>query len=387
MKILMICDFFHENQQYQENLLAKYYLKQGHDVTIIASTFISVFDYYENNYNKKSKIHSCHINGYKLIRLPYSINFYNKLRKLENLKKYIDNELPDLIYVHGIPLNLIDPISYKKRNAGCKLIFDFHGDFSNSANNWLSLNVLHGIFYRVVMKMYFKNLDKIFYITPNGGEFLNKIYGIPFSHMSILPLGADTDYINLIKTRQTNISIREELGINHNDFVIFSGGKFVKEKKIELVIQSFFLIQSTVAHLIIVGDTKDETYKKEILELINSHPRIHYIGWVDGERVYDYMSACNVAVFPASQSVLWQQAIGVGLPLIIGQSLAQDVTYLNRNNHIFIIEKNSVTPEKIYSYLKLLMDDPNLLASMKLNAIKTTRDFLSYDKISEITIR
>jgi 1,2-diacylglycerol 3-alpha-glucosyltransferase len=387
MKILIICDFFHENQQYQENLLAKYYLKQGHDVTIIASTFISVFDYYENNYHKKSKIHSCHINGYKLIRLPYSINFYNKLRKLENLKKYIYNELPDLIYVHGIPLNLIDPVSYKKRNPGCKLIFDFHGDFSNSANNWLSLNVLHGIFYRVVIKMYFKNLDKIFYITPNGGEFLNKIYGIPFSHMSILPLGADTDYINLIKTRQTNISIREELGINHNDFVIFSGGKLVREKKVELVIQSFFLIQSTAAHLIIVGDTKDEAYKSEILQLINAHPRIHYIGWVKGERVYDYMSACNVAIFPASQSVLWQQAIGVGLPLIIGQSAGQDATYLNRNNHIFIIKDNLVTAEKIYSYLKLLMEDPNLLASMKLNAIKTTRDFLSYDKISEITIR
>ena len=368
MKILMICDFFHENQQYQENLLAKYYIKHGHDVTIIASTFTSVFDYYADNYDKKSKIQCSNIKGYKLLRLPYSINIYNKLRKLKNLRKYLQAELPDLIYVHGIPLNLIDSVSYKNKNPGCKLIFDFHGDFSNSANNWLSLNVLHGIFYRVVMKMYFKKLDKIFYITPNGGKFLNKVYGIPYSHMSILPLGADTDYINLIKTKETNIRIREELGINRNDFVIFSGGKLIREKKIELVIQSFFLIKSTAAHLIIVGDTKDETYKKEILGLINSHPRIHYIGWVDGERVYDYMYTCNVAVFPASQSVLWQQAIGVGLSLIIGQSDGQDATYLNKNNSIFIIEKNLVTAEKIYDFLKLLMDDQKLLISMKKRA-------------------
>ena len=245
----MICDFFHENQQYQENLLAKYYLKLGHDVTVIASTFTSVFDYYANKNDKRSEPQNYTIRGYKVIRVPYSINFYNKLRKLKNLNIYIYKELPDLIYVHGVPLNLIDPISYKKRNPGCKLIFDYHGDFSNSANTWLSLNILHGIFYRAVMKVYFKKLGKIFYITPNGGKFLNKVYDIPYSHMSILPLGADTDYINEIKVKGTNTSIREKLGINKDDFVIFAGGKLTKEKKIELAIQSFFLIKSSEAHL------------------------------------------------------------------------------------------------------------------------------------------
>jgi glycosyltransferase involved in cell wall biosynthesis len=236
------------------------------------------------------------------------------------------------------------------------------------------------------MKIYFKKLDKIFYITPNGGKFLNKVYDIPYSHMSILPLGADTDYINVIKTKGTNICIRQELGINKSDFVIFSGGKLGREKKIELAIQSFFLIKPSSAHLIIIGDTKDEIYKNEILKLINSHPRIHFIGWVDGERVYDYMSACNVAVFPSSQSVLWQQAIGVGLPLIIGQSEGQDATYLNSNESIFIIDQYLLSAEKIYNFLKLLMDDQKLLTSMKINAIKTTKEFLSYDKISEMTL-
>ena len=99
------------------------------------------------------------------------------------------------------------------------------------------------------------------------------------------------------------------------------------------------------------------------------------------------MSACNVAVFPSSQSVLWQQAIGVGLPLIIGQSEGQDATYLNSNDSIFIIDQYLLSAEKIYSFLKLLMDDQKLLTSMKISAIKTIREFLSYDIISEMTIR
>lgn len=386
MKILMVCDFFHENQQYQENLLAKYYIKHGHDVTIIAATFNSIFDYYSNKYNKKSKHQTYYSNGYKIIRQPYSINLFNKIRKLKSLKKLMYLEAPDFIYVHGVPLNLIDPVSYKNQHPVCKLVFDSHADFSNSANSWLSLNILHKIFYRMMMKLYLKDLDNIFFITPNGGKFLNQVYGISYNCMSILPLGADTDYINEIKVKDAHHNMRGNLGIAPNDFVIFSGGKLTREKKIELAIKSFFLIETQTAHLIIVGDTNDEKYKKEILALINFHPRIHFIGWVDGEKVYNYMIACDVAVFPASQSVLWQQAIGTGLPLIIGQTDGQNATYLNKNNNIFIIEKELISERKIFELLTLLIGDENILSRMKMNANKTTKEFLSYDRISEISL-
>lgn len=281
----MICDFFHENQQYQENLLAKYYIKNGHNVTIIASTFTSIFDYYSNKYDHKRKSQTYNIGGYKIILQPYSINLLNKLRKLKNLKKLIYLESPDLIYIHGVPLNLIDPIAYKKKHKHCKVIFDSHADYSNSAKNWLSLNILHKIIYRFILRTYFKKLDNIFFITPNGGIFLNQVYRIPYSSMSILPLGADTDYISKILVEEINISIRRKLGIKLTDFVIFAGGKLTREKKLELVINSFFLLKNQAAHLILVGDTEDEIYKKEILELINSNPNIHFIGWVNGEKV------------------------------------------------------------------------------------------------------
>ena len=44
-----------------------------------------------------------------------------------------------------------------------------------------------------------------------------------------------------------------------------------------------------------------------------------FAGWVDAVDVYRMMDACDFAVFPASQSVLWQQALAMGLPLIVGQ--------------------------------------------------------------------
>lgn len=386
MKILMICDLFLENKQYQENLLAKYYLKLGHEVTIVASTFNSIFDYYSENYKKHNKPQNYNIKGINIIRLPYSINIFNKIRKSKNLKSILKSKSPDFIFVHHVPLNLIEPISYKKGHPRCKVVYDFHADYNNSAHNWLSFYILHKVFYRIIMKIYYKKLDKIFYITPDVGTFVNQMYGIPKNKMILLPLGADTDYINELKAKGTDKDIREKLGINQSSFVIFSGGKLTKQKEIELVIEAFLLIKAQTAHLIIVGDTDDIEYKTRILNLINHHSRIHFIGWVDGEVVHDYMAACDIAVFPASQSVLWQQAIGSGLPLIIGQSKNQDLTYLNKNSNLFLIESGSMNANKIYSVIKLLIEDRILLDSMKMNSYKTAKEFLSYDIISGISL-
>jgi 1,2-diacylglycerol 3-alpha-glucosyltransferase len=381
MKIVMICDFFHESQQYQENLLAKYYMKLGHDVTIITSTISSIFDYYTAKYDKNIKSHEYRKSGFTVMRQPFSINVLNKLRKLGKLQILINKIEPDLIYVHTAPLNIGPALSYKGLNRDCIVIFDSHADFSNSANNWLSLNLLHKIVYRLVLKKYYKRLDNIFYVTPGGGDFLNRIYRIPKTHLSLLPLGVDSDYIEEIRGNRQDL--RRELAIEQNDFVIFAGGKLDLRKKIELVVKSFLRLDIVNCHLIIVGDTPDLEYKQTLFDLVNRHPRVHFTGWLEGRKVYDYISVCDVAVFPASQSIIWQQAIGSGLPLIIGQSEGQDASYLNKNDSIFLIEADKVNVESISKKLRLLIENQDLLNTMKVNALKTTKEMLCYREIAK----
>jgi glycosyltransferase involved in cell wall biosynthesis len=107
---------------------------------------------------------------------------------------------------------------------------------------------------------------------------------------------------------------------------------------------------------------------------------------LSGQEVYDYMDASDFAVFPASQSVLWQQAIGMGLPLIVGQFKKQSVTYLNKNNNMIVIDEDDINAQEISKKIKLLIDNPELLNTMKTGAIKTSDEFLSYDKIARRTL-
>ena len=125
MKIVMVCDLFLENLNYQENLLAKYYVKNGHDVVIVSSTFSSVFDYV-NNINKREEASETSDLGFKIIKRHYSLNILNRFRRLEGVYKILKSESPDLIFIHGIHLNLREAINYKiKFNKNCKVIFDY----------------------------------------------------------------------------------------------------------------------------------------------------------------------------------------------------------------------------------------------------------------------
>jgi glycosyltransferase involved in cell wall biosynthesis len=127
--------------------------------------------------------------------------------------------------------------------------------------------------------------------------------------------------------------------------------------------------------------------------MAKDNKQIHFTGWVKGDEMYDYMSASDIAVFPAGQSVLWQQAIGMGLPLILGpvynangKIWIQDASYLNVNNNVIILDKDHVSAQEIARQIRRLIDNPDLLDSMKNGALKTAEEFLSYDKIVQQTL-
>ena len=59
----------------QENLLVKYYRKHGHEVTVITSTFESIFDYYNDRYDKTRPGRTYLDHGATIVKLPIDTTF------------------------------------------------------------------------------------------------------------------------------------------------------------------------------------------------------------------------------------------------------------------------------------------------------------------------
>jgi 1,2-diacylglycerol 3-alpha-glucosyltransferase len=393
MKILMLCDFYNESLEYQENLLTKYYTKHGYDVTVIASTYDLVFDLYTDNYDNNASAKTYYDGKAKIIKLrnkyKIRIGLMNRLRIYENTYQVFEEECPDLIYIHDIMPDILSAIKYKKLHPHCKIIMDYHADYSNSGKNWLSLKILHGVIRKWILDQARPHLSKIFPIVPAGATFLNEIYGVPYSEMELLPLGADTDLGQLTRTRKMGQQLRESFGISTNETIIFTGGKLNPAKKTELLIDAFKLISRPDLHLFIVGDASeiDKEYKNQLLNQANGIQNIHFTGWLSNEDIYPYLDMADMAVFPASQSILWQQAISMGLPLIVGDLGHQDPSYLNKYGNIIILSKEDIRSDKIFEAIQSLITNPSRIRQMRTGAERVTDELLNWDKLVLKTLR
>ncbi|RYD62064.1 MAG: glycosyltransferase, partial [Sphingomonadales bacterium] len=334
MNIVMLCDFFQDDLEYQENLLVDYYVKAGHQVTVICSLYDNVFDYY-NDVPVKGPKQDYQYAGARIIKLPYRYNILHRVRAYPKIDSILNEAKPDLIYVHDIMLNFPECIAYVKRHPQTRMIMDYHADYSNSGKNWVSIKLLHGVIRKRFLDRARPYLQRIFPVVPGGAEFLNEVYGVPMADMEVLPLGTDLDVGRAIHAT----------GARARLLAIFTGGKLDPLKKTEHLIAAFNSIGRDDLHLIIIGQAGkgNEAYKELLDKTAAGNPRIHFRGWQDKTGVYEHLDAADLAIFPASQSVLWQQAIGMNLPLIVGDRSElvrghQDARYLNCHDNMIILD-------------------------------------------------
>lgn len=382
MKIVHIClcNPYIDNWGYQENILTKYNVLMGNDVTVIAlnkSEYISQINENKNQY----KQFEYYIDGVKIIRINIKLNLLNKLIWYDSLYALLRKENPDLIYMHGMQsLATIDIKNYLKRNINCKAVGDIHGDYFNSARNILSKNILHKIIWRCLIKYVINAFEIIYCINNWSYEFAFKMYNLPKEKMKILYLGADTNNIDFENKENINNKIRNELKIPSKAVVMITGGKINKDKRINEIIEAIDILKNDNLHLIIFGKINEEY--KDIINPFLSKKNIHYVGWLTGKEVYDYYLASDIAIFPGDMSVLWQQAISCGLPAIFKYWPGNE--YLNEGNALFIYSEKCSELKQSIDLITSLSDKK--FNNMKEIALKIGNDKFSYYNISNQVI-
>lgn len=386
MKIVMLCEFFNENLEFQENLLVKYYVKHGHQVTVITSTFESVFDYYTDRHDNRTPPRTYEHGGARVIKLPYRYNILNRLRAYTSIAPILEEEKPDLIYVHDIMPNFPEAVRYLERRPAVRMIMDYHADYSNSGRNQLSLKVLHGTLRKWFLDRARPYLSRIFPVVPASVTFLHEIYKVPLAEMEVLPLGADTDFCEHVRKSGARGELRRSIGIQDTEIVIFTGGKLTPAKKTELLIEA---VAGLPVHLVIAGDSSvaDSDYKRSLIELAAGNPRIHFVGWLDKEGMYRHMHMADLAVFPASQSVVWQQCIAMGLPLIAGDMGHQDISYLNLEDNIIVLPRQMISAVHLAEAIGKLIENPARMRHMAAGALKVADEHLNWNKLIYRTLR
>lgn len=375
MKILHIglVGPFNDDMTYQGSILPKENKKAGHEVIVITSC-------YKWNENQIIEVPEDDIikDGIRYIRIAYdriiSPTITEKVRKTKKLIMYLEEIKPDIIFNHDIQTyELITLYKYKKKNPKVKLYADSHSDKNNSANNWLSLHILHGFFYKRIIQNSIVCFEKILYISYEVKEFLNEIYDISDNILEFYPLGG-----TILPLEEKNIyrqEKREELGLSEQDIVFCHSGKMDSKKRTYDLLCNFKEVKNEKLRLIIIGVFSDELQEK-IMQLIKEDNRVLYLGWKSSDELIKYIAASDLYVQPGSQSATMQSALCSGTPVL----------FTNVPSHEAFMKGNALAinePKELEKIFKEISKNPGILKEMSQKSYKLANELLDYKKMAE----
>lgn len=384
MKILHCClaQFYIDNYGYQENILPKMHKLQGHDVIIVASTETFIDNMNLGYINASSYLTEFNVPIKRLPYLSWLPNFFaRKLRIYKGLEVILEEFQPEIIFLHDVQfLSIFSIVNYAKRNSNCVIYADGHTDFINSARGWVSKNILHKIIYKRCAKAIEPYTKKFYGVLPIRVDFYKEVYKINPKKLELLVLGGDLTDIDLNRKVEIRKEIREQLNIKQDDLVVITGGKIDSKKNVHLLMAEINNIATDKIKLLVFGSVSEEL-KTEIEELAKSK-FIRFIGWKKSSDISNYLISSDIAFFPGTHSVLWEQSAALGLPGVF--KYWEGMQHMDIGGNCIYLKE--VTGNKIRETLLNLYNNPEVLNKMTLIAQNEGMKYFSYFDIAKRAI-
>ena len=379
MKIVHIClDQYSDGWTYQENLLTKYHRLQGHDVSVITSMLC----YRDGKLAEDTRTRFTDINGVEILRLKKRTGgLLGKTPAYKDFYETLCSLSPDIIFSHGCQYTDTKyAIRYVREHPQVRLFVDNHGDFTNSATNFLSREILHKIIWRHYAQQLVPYTEVFWGVLPARVDFLTELYGLPPEKCRLLVMGADDELVEKAAHSGARDRIRRQYHIADNDFLVMTGGKIDPWKAQTLTLMEAVRdLPDVRLKLLVFGHVAPEL--RDRFDRLIDGEKLQYAGWVQAANTYDYAAAADLFVFPGRHSVLWEQVAGQGVPMLVKDW--PGTHHIDMGGNVRFLIGDSV--EEIQGQLLALLEEPDAYRQMKEAAARGSSDFL-YSRIAEKSI-
>lgn len=384
---IMVCAVYKDGQGYQENILPMKHKALGYDVDIITFdqggeashesdceapyTYMSEHGIPVHVLAKRKPIWLDRIPRLRALPSLYLNKTVGLCDKLEEIK-------PDIVFVHGIKLHdHYEVLKYAERHPEVRLYADNHADYYNSPITGWQYRLLETLSPSKVGLRMSERAEKMWGVTPWRVKYLHEVYGVPKEKIGLLVMGGDENYVDLANRDSIRRSIRAKYGIGDDAFLIATGGKIDRAKNTHMLIEAVNRLAEThKVHLLVFGRVEPNMQG----ELKTDSPHITMAGWIPATDSYGIFQASDLAVFPGTHSVLWEQACASGVPAIF-KDWDGGFSHVDVGGNCEIIK--DITADKIYeSIMHLIVNGKAYSEMLKAAQEKATREF-SYIEIAK----
>lgn len=355
---VVLRDYIDENS-YQEQTLSRKHQALGYEVSVITSQM-----YRDKNRQKAYHEVGEHINKYGIniivLRNKSRSNLTGFfLDQVEGLYDKLCQINPHIIFVHNFAYkDMRHIVKYAKNNPNVKVYADCHTDYYNSHYDSI-YGKLKALFARKQGHLLNKVAIKFWGTTPWRVDFLKDVYKLPKEKVDLLIAGADENYIvdvDLIANRE---NIRKKYGIPQDAFLVVTGGKIDKRKQQNLLMEAVKQLKDNNIWLLVFGTPTEDM--KSVIQLYERCPNIVMTGWMPSEETYPLFLASDLAFFPGTHSVLWEEAVACAIPLVV--KAWDGMSYVNVNGNAFLMQDVSVN--QIVETIKALGNTDKYLSMRK----------------------
>ncbi|NLW88472.1 MAG: glycosyltransferase family 4 protein [Clostridiaceae bacterium] len=385
MRIVHLClaNHYIEGYEYQENILPRKHKQLGYEVSIIASQYC-----FDKNMNEYERPVDSYLNTdqIQVTVMPYDLRFgkFARMFRIYNgLYDMLQNIQPDIIFCHGTQFFSIGELTkYKKKHPQVKIFSDQHGDYINTDVTRFRRRIfLHRFLWGHMVREAAKISEVIWGVTPLRVTFLQDIYRVPAKKTALLVMGGDDDKIDFANQRDIRAGLREKHNIAQDDFLIVTGGKIGKAKQIDLLMEAVAKINEPKIKLLVFGQPSADM--KIVFDTLSNHASIRYIGWIPSDETYNWFLASDLAVFPGTHSVLWEQACACGIPCVF--KYWAGMTHVDVGGNCRFLHENSM--EEIKRTILELYRDTDSYRKMKKIATERGIPEFSYEQIARRSIQ
>lgn len=381
----MLDCFYKEGFGYQENILPAKHKAMGYNVHIVTYNKGGDASYkggeppvtYTNN--DGIPVHILASNPSFLCKIPGIVGWIDSTLGLETLLEEI---CPDIIFIHGVcKHDNLHFVRYKDKHPEVTIYADNHSDYYNTPVKTLQEKYVRYILGRYIGKRIGAAAEKVWGVTPWRVEYLKDVYGIPADKVGLLVMGGDEETIQWEERDTIRRNIRQRQNIPEDTFLVISGGKIDKAKNTHHLIEAVQQLSTTHnIQLLLFG--KAERDMEEYLASVTD-TGIHNIGWISPKEANDYYLASDLACFPGTHSVLWEQACACGTPAIF-KDWDGGFAHVDVGGNCILLKDTSASG--IAQCIEPLLIDNTMYEKMRHIAATKGRHTFSYSTIAKKAI-
>lgn len=299
----------------------------------------------------------------------------DNIRAYSQLKKVIEDGKYDIVHCHTPNASVVSRLVCRKlRRTGLKVFYTAHGfHFYKGAPklNWL--------IYYPIEKICSRFTDKLITINKEDFEIAKNKFKAKEVHY-IPGVGIDLSKFEGIEVDRK--SVRDDLGVPENAFLILSVGELNENKNHQVVIKALKELNNPDIHYAIAGIGDNRENLLELAEELGVSKQVHLLGYRKDVPILNHCA--DAFCFPSIREGLGLAAIeamACGLPVIAADNRGTK-SFISNGENGFLCSDNS--PCDFVQTIITLKTNKELRVKFSTEGLKTAQGFSDKNVLTQM---